>query len=96
MEENQSIKVLTFNNRSQLDYWYRRIVEYLREKMPNLIWKMKVDEIIDFGTQRWMFLTEYDRKIKWYGYRDIPTYHSVHYLLEKDFEGTMITILKGE
>ena len=96
MDKEDSVKVLTFNTHSQLCYWYQKIVGFLRETMPELVWKIKVNESIDFGTQRWMFLTEYDKKLKWYGYRDIPTYHSVHLLLEKDFDRTMTTILKGE
>ena len=96
VREDINVRFLCFETHQQLKYWFRKILEYLRKAMPDLIWRINVNEKIDFGTQRWMFMTEHDYVRRGIGYGNIPTYRYTHLLLENDFEKTLITIVRGE
>ena len=93
------VRILAFYSYDHLDYWYREIMVYLRpfidnKKITKLICRTTpAGSFIDFGAQQWIFLVPYCNNLV--GRRG-PIYHGTEYLLEKDFEGTLSKIWKGE
>lgn len=97
-DDGSNVRILYFNSYESLRYWFKKIYDFLCNAIPDLVWRVKVNERIDFGTQRWIFelkiREESSLRIK--GYNANVIYESIEYDLEKDLSGTMTKILKGE
>lgn len=93
---NANMRILFFQNHHHLNYWFIKIHEYLKKVYPDLIWDFERNRIIRFGTQVWIFMVYEDGRIIGHSRRGWPTYINTEYLLEHNFEQTMIDILKGE
>lgn len=85
-------RLLVFDNCRHLSYWFKYIVKNL--KGSELLFKVKMNDYIDYGTQRWTFKVKNNHNFS-IGWRD-PIFYNVEYELERDFINTIKKIIKGE
>lgn len=84
-------KLLLFRNENSLKYWFRYIVNRL--KKTGLVLKVKRNDYIEFGAEKWFFRVETTNTTV--GWRD-AIFYDMEVPLEKDFKNTIIEIIKGE
>lgn len=88
-------RILIFNNNDHLRHWFREIYDFLYKSNPEIIFKCKVNESIDYGTIRLIFVTLLPNQVLTGYSEQIPRYYEVEHNLEEDFVLTVKKIFEG-
>lgn len=86
-------RLLVFDSYSELNYWFKQILEELEK--TELVFRFKKNIFLRIGPQEWIFkVREYNGKER-LGYR-CPIFYGLANELEKNMPLTLIKIFKGE